>query len=154
MVINMNICCLQTAAQQQKPQAAVESDVDAEDASLLPSSDSVAAASSSIANSAVAAADKATAAVKSAPPQVNSAANKAVNKAAKQAEALKRKLGTPKARSVRKRGWKADANQLVKSAKQWGLAHPAELGLAGVVVAMVCMVYALLSRQSSQVSVS
>lgn len=141
---------LQAAAQQQKPQVAPASDADGEDSEPAASADTLATDTPSASSMAAAVAEKASAIAKRAPAQ----ANKAVSKAAKQAEALKRKLGTPKARSVRKKGWKADAAQLVKSTKQWSLAHTAELGLAAVVAAMFCMVYVLVSSQSGPQSVS
>lgn len=152
-VILTHFAHVQAAAQQQKPQPAPASDADGEDpepAAAALTSDTPSASSSAAAVAAAAAVEKASAAVKRAPAQ----ANKAVSKAAKQAEALKRKLGTPKARSVRKKGWKADATQFVKTAKQWSLAHPAELGLTAVVALMFGMVYVLLSSHSSAQPVS
>ncbi len=147
-----NIVCLylQAAAQQQKSQSDTSADSDAQDSqAVAAASDTAATASTSLSSAAAAAAEKLPAAVKEAPPRASKAANKAANQAAKKAEALKRKLETPKARNPRKKSWQAYARQCSRNVTQWSEGHTAELGLIGVVVLLFGMFSLIYSKSQN-----
>lgn len=133
--------CLQAAAQQQSAQ----NEADEADEGQNGLTD----ASATTSSSASAVADKLPAAVKEAPSQVSKATSRAVSKAAKKSEGLKRKLETPKARSVRKKNWQAYGRQITRNVKQWSESHKPELGLIAIIVIMAGMLLYMFSRSSN-----